>query len=255
MKLYGLIGFPLSHSFSKRYFTEKFQKENITDCQFELFEIPKAELLLEIIKKYPSLRGVTVTIPHKKAVIPLLQSLDESAQKVGAVNVIKILPNKSLRGYNSDYYGFKESLQKYLRPDIKQALILGTGGASLAVRAALADLGLEYIFVSRNPENIQDESISDFCISYKDLTEEIIQAYPLIINCSPVGTYPNIHDCPNIPYEFLSRHHILYDLVYNPENTLFMQKGQQQGATTLNGLEMLYKQAEKAWQIWNEDNL
>jgi len=253
MKLYGLIGFPLSHSFSKKYFTAKFEKENITDCKFELFEIPKAEQLVDLVKQNPDVKGVTVTIPHKKAVIPLLDSLDESARKVGAVNVIKVMNNGKLRGYNSDYYGFKTSLQKFIDKTVNQALILGTGGASLAVKAALDDMQIDTVFVSRQPDKIEDPSIAENCISYDDLTNEIIEAYSLIINCTPKGTYPNLNECPEIPYHYLTNKHFLYDLVYNPENTLFMQKGAAKGAKVMNGLEMLYGQAEKAWEIWNND--
>jgi shikimate dehydrogenase len=244
MKLYGLIGYPLTHSFSKKYFTEKFQKENIADTRYELFEMADAKEVLELVKAQPQLRGLNVTIPHKEAVLPLLDAIDPAAEAIGAVNVIRVKDGK-LTGYNSDYYGFLESLRRFLgeATDVK-ALILGTGGAAKAVKAALHELTIPYKVVSRREENNQ--------LTYTALNENILQEYRLIVNTSPLGMYPNTEACPDIPYQYLTSRHFLYDLVYNPEETLFMKKGQQQGAKVINGLEMLHLQAEKAWEIWNK---
>lgn len=247
MTLFGLIGYPLTHSFSKRYFTEKFEREGIADCRYELFELPDIQELLNILTQNPTLKGLNVTIPHKLAVMPFLEALDASAQKVGAVNVIKIQPDGSLKGYNSDYYGFKQSIESWLPAEAMQnlnALLLGDGGATKAVKAALTDLGIVYQTVSRQAVNGK--------LAYADLNEEIMATHHLIINCSPVGTYPQVNACPDIPYQLLTPNHFLYDLVYNPDETLFMQKGVFQGATIHNGLRMLELQAEKAWEIWNQ---
>ena len=246
-KLFGLIGFPLTHSFSKKYFTEKFQKEQILDHAYELFEIKTAEEILDILEKNPNIQGLNVTIPHKQAVIPLLDSMDEAAAKIGAVNVIKIMPDGSKRGYNSDYFGFKQSLiswPTFGNGELK-ALILGNGGAAKAVRVALQDLGIEYTTVSRTKAENQ--------LGYEDLNEAIIKSNRLIINTSPIGMHPNIADCPAIPYQFLDHTHLLYDLVYNPLQTEFMRRGLAQNAAVMNGLPMLHLQAEKAWEIWNND--
>lgn len=244
-KVFGLIGFPLSHSFSKKYFTEKFEKEQIQNCSYELYPIEKAENFLEIFKSNKNLFGLNVTIPHKQAVIPFLDKLDPaSAGRIGAVNVIKKEKDGTLTGYNSDYYGFKKSLEEFLNHTSPQnALILGTGGAGKAVETALTDLSIQFTYVSRTAKN------NSLC--YEDLTEELIHKNTLIINASPVGTYPNTKDSPNIPYQYLTSNHFLYDLVYNPETTEFMKKGQEYGAKTTNGLQMLILQAEKAWEIWN----
>ncbi len=244
MNLYGLIGFPLTHSFSKKYFTEKFQNENIRDSKYELFEIKEVKELLEVIKKNPDLKGVNVTIPHKEKVIQYLDEIDPAAKEIGAVNVVKIIDGK-LKGYNSDYYGFLLSLEKLIgESTTTKALILGTGGAAKAVKAALKELNISYRFVSRKKEG------DDFL--YEELNEAIISEYKLIINTSPIGMYPNIDGYPEIPYQYLTPHHFLFDLVYNPEETTFMKKGLEKGAKTKNGLEMLHLQAEKAWEIWNE---
>ena len=247
MTLFGLIGYPLTHSFSKRYFTEKFEREGIANCQYELLELPDIQEFPNVLAQNPTLKGLNVTIPHKLAVMPFLQSLDASAQKVGAVNVIKIQPDGLLKGYNSDYYGFKQSIENWLPAEAIQnlrALLLGDGGATKAVKAALTDLGVAYQTVSRQAV--------DGKLTYADLSEEIMATHHLVINCSPVGTYPQVNTCPDIPYQLLTPNHFLYDLVYNPDETLFMQKGALQGAATHNGLRMLELQAEKAWEIWNQ---
>ncbi|RFS16321.1 shikimate dehydrogenase [Emticicia sp. C21] len=244
MNIYGLIGYPLGHSFSKKYFTEKFAQMGIADNNaYELFELPDIQAFPQLIESRPNLKGLNVTIPHKQAVMPFLDGLDASAEKVGAVNVIKIGEGGKLIGYNSDYYGFKTSLEEFIPADAAlKALILGNGGAAKAVIAALSDLSIPYKIVSRTK--------SADALGYEDLTTEIGN-YQLIINSSPVGTYPKADICPDIPYEQLTSNHYLYDLVYNPVQTLFLQKGEVQGAKTHNGLKMLHLQAEKAWEIWN----
>lgn len=245
MRLFGLIGYPLSHSFSKRYFTEKFQKENILDARFENFEIPSIQDFPSIIRNNPAVKGLNVTIPYKQEVIPFLTRLDKSAEFVGAVNVIKPLATGELIGYNSDYYGFMESLRRFLPSDFSgmKALILGTGGAAKAVEGALKTLAIPYKYVSRTAK--------DSVLYYEQLDGAILSEYQLVINTSPLGMYPKIEACPDIPYEMLTSGHYLFDLVYNPEETLFMKKGLEKGAMAKNGLEMLYLQAEKAWEIWN----
>ena len=246
-KVFGLLGFPLGHSFSKKYFTEKFEKLGISEAHiYELFELSDIHQFPEFLKNQTNLAGLNVTIPYKQAVMPFLDGLDVSAKKVGAVNVIKISPHGKLIGYNSDYYGFKTSLENFVSKDSFKdinALILGNGGAGKAVVAALKDLGIDYKTVSRTKSNEN--------ISYDEVSL-LIADYQLIINCSPVGTYPKSDQCPAIPYKLLTPNHYLYDLVYNPLETLFLQKGKAQGAKTHNGLLMLHLQAEKAWEIWNQ---
>jgi shikimate dehydrogenase len=244
---YGLIGYPLTHSFSQRYFTEKFARENIPNSRYDLFSLPDIATLPDVLA-LPGLRGLNVTIPHKLAVLPFLDRLDASAQKVGAVNVIKLNADGSRTGYNSDYYGFLQSLQNWLAdaaltafPGRLQALVLGTGGAAKAVMAALVDLGIPFRQVSRQPAEGQ--------FTYADLPG-IISDYQLIVNCSPVGTFPDVGAAPDLPYALLTDNHFLYDLVYNPAETRFMALGRAQGAAVMNGLQMLELQAEKAWQIW-----
>ncbi len=246
MNTYGLIGHPLTHSFSQRYFTDKFDREGITDSRYELFDMPDVATALPDLLQRPNLRGLNVTIPHKQAVLPYLDRVDASAEKVGAVNVIKVEADGTRTGYNSDYYGFRQSLEEWLialnrtTTDL-QALILGTGGASKAVIAALSDLGIPYKAVSRTK--------TPNTLAYDELPA-VIDQYALLINCSPVGTYPNVAEAPALPYEQLTNRHLLYDLVYNPAETRFMQLGQERGAATMNGYQMLVLQAEKAWAIW-----
>jgi shikimate dehydrogenase len=246
MTRYGLIGFPLTHSFSQRYFTEKFNREGIADSQYDLFDMADVTASLPELLQMPGLRGLNVTIPHKQAVFPFLNRLDASAEKVGAVNVIKLEADGSRTGYNSDYYGFRQSLEDWLlalnRPVAGlQALVLGTGGASKAVLAALQDLKITYQIVSRTKTNTT--------ITYEEVGG-FINSHHLIINCSPVGTYPHVNEAPALPYGQLTDQHLLYDLVYNPAETLFMKRGLEQGAAVHNGLRMLELQAEKAWAIW-----
>ena len=246
--LYGLIGYPLTHSFSRKYFTGKFRNEHISGADYLLFEIREAGDFPSLFRKYPDLQGLNVTIPHKKAVIPLLDSVDEGARRVGAVNVIKKEKDGSLKGYNSDYTGFRRSLENWLGTDKTGAgaLVLGTGGAASAVSVALEDLGLNYLMVSRNKKN-------DW-LTYSDLAKNpvILQEHLLVINTTPAGTYPGVNECPDLPYENIGENHFLFDLVYNPEETLFMKKGLARGAKVKNGYEMLVLQAERAWEIWNQ---
>ncbi len=251
MNLYGLIGYPLTHSYSKKYFTEKFERESIENSRYELFEMASVEELPSVLKGQSGLRGLNVTIPHKQAVIPFLDKLDtRSAERIGAVNTIKVYPDGTTEGFNTDYYGFKESLVEWLDghqmlPDTLQALVLGNGGASKAVIAALDDLGVGYSLVSRKG--------GEGVLTYEDLSEEVISTHLLVINTTPLGMYPNIDQSPDLPYEKLTGNHFLYDLVYNPEETLFLKKGLLKGAAVHNGLRMLILQAEKAWSIWNQE--
>lgn len=243
MKQFGLIGFPLSHSFSKAYFTEKFQNLGLSDYQYGLYELPDIAGFPELLKANPNLQGLNVTIPHKESVMPYLDEIDADAQAIGAVNVIRIQNGKTT-GYNSDYAGFRNSLLHFLdgaKP--AEALILGTGGASKAVCRCLLDLGIEYTFVSRTAAPGQ--------LSYAQLhTQEIVAQTPLIINSTPLGMYPNVDSCPDLPYAQIGSDHFLFDLIYNPRETLFMKKGKERGAQTMDGLEMLIGQAERAWEIW-----
>lgn len=247
MKTYGLIGYPLKHSFSYRFFGEKFSKEKI-DAQYLNFEIAHIERLTDIIKEYTKLQGLNVTIPYKEQVISFLDELDPTAAAIGAINVIKITRDGEkiyLKGFNSDYIGFRNSISPLIIPEIhRKALILGTGGASKAVEYGLNDLGLETQYVSRSPK----EGI----ITYNELSQEIIEEHTVIVNASPVGTFPNIEEYPDIPYQFISKNHLLYDLVYNPPITKFLDLGKRQGARIKNGEEMLELQAIAAWHIWNE---
>lgn len=243
MRIYGLIGKVLSYSFSKQYFEAKYQKENITNCSYDLFELTSISEFSELIKKIgEDFGGLNVTIPYKKEVIPYLDEVDPVAQKIGAVNVIK-KENEKLVGYNSDYFGFKKSLVEWLETQDLKALILGTGGASDSVSAVLTDLGIKYKYVSR--------SSNDNRMTYLDLNENIIIDHKLIINTTPLGTFPNVEEKPDIPYPWLTKDHYLFDLVYNPSESAFLSAGKSQGAKIKNGLEMLENQAEEAWRIWN----
>lgn len=248
MRSFGLIGYPLSHSFSMKYFAKKFSKEHIEDCKYEAFEIKEVHDFKKLLLNHPQLEGLNVTIPYKEKIIPYLDKLDGSAKKVGAVNVIKIDPNGYKTGYNSDYFGFRQSLEKWLGTNISKvsALILGTGGASKAVKAVCEDCNIHHQLVSREPGKGD--------LTYFDLNNDhdIFTSYKLIVNTTPMGMFPRINEAPNLPYEYLDNSHYLYDLIYNPETTLFMKKGSENGAGTKNGLEMLIMQAEKSWEIWNK---
>ena len=242
---YGLIGKTLKHSFSQNYFTEKFKKENIKGITYDLFELPQIQEVARLFE-IKNLKGFNITIPYKEEILPYLQKLDHSAHKIGAVNVVKINPDGSRTGYNSDYYGFKTSLKNWVNTSqINGALILGTGGASKAIKAALVDLSIDFKTISRSKENGH--------FTYQDLNSSphIIGNHQLIINCTPLGTFPDVMPKPAIPYHLLTSGHYLYDLVYNPEETSFMKEGLIHGAKVKNGLEMLILQAEKSWEIWN----
>ncbi|WP_339901931.1 shikimate dehydrogenase [uncultured Cyclobacterium sp.] len=248
MKKYGLIGYPLTHSFSKKYFSDKFDREGTTDCRYDLYEIPSIQDLPEIISSQEGLIGLNVTIPYKEQVIPFLDNLEPACKAIGAVNCIK-LTEKGLIGYNTDYYGFKTSLTNWLGQEKLQALVLGTGGASKAVCQALKDLEIPYLKVSRNPDASTKNTIS-----YKDImaSPDLLQEYPLIINSTPLGTYPNTSAMPDLPVDQLTANNWYYDLVYNPTETAMMKAAAKMGAKTKNGIEMLHLQAEAAWDIWNK---
>jgi shikimate dehydrogenase len=247
MRLYGLIGFPLSHSFSARYFEDKFARERITDCGYRLFPLEDISGIRKLILDHRELHGFNVTIPHKIAILPFLDTVSDEAAAVGAVNCVKIERNGSvstLTGYNTDVYGFRESLLPFLKPYHRKALVLGTGGAAKAACYVLEELGIDYTLVSRSGQ-MPDS------LSYPQLTENMLRENLLIVNTTPLGMYPDLDRCPEIPYSFLTNQHLLFDLVYNPAETTFLKRGREAGTATLNGLKMLELQAEKSWEIWN----
>ena len=247
MRHFGLIGFPLSHSFSQKYFTDKFHREGIKNAEYNLFEIKDINSLNELLDSNPNLLGLNVTIPYKEGVIDYLDDHDFIAKKVGAVNVVKIEKSGLRTGYNSDYYGFRTSLEKWMGSDLAKVkgFVLGTGGASKAVRVVLDDCNIEYKTVSRD--------IQRGDLTYFDLFDnsDLIMEHRLVINTTPLGMHPRINEAPNLPYEVFDKNFYLYDLIYNPEKTLFLEKGNIAGAQIKNGLEMLVLQAEKSWDIWN----
>ncbi len=247
MKRFGLIGFPLTHSFSKKYYDAKMAKERITDIDYQLLSIPSIDEFPGLLRRDPCLMGVNVTIPYKVAVMDYVDYLSPEAQAIGAVNCIRIERPKRgepvLTGYNTDVYGFMESLKPLLKPIHRKALVLGNGGAAKAVTYALTQLGISYAIVSRTPGAGQ--------YAYKQLNASILSDHLLIINTTPLGTYPAVTNCPDIPYALVGDGHLLYDLVYNPEETEFLRRGKANGATIKNGLEMLERQAERNWEIWN----
>ena len=246
MKTYGLIGYPLGHSFSARYFADKFTQEQIVDCQYLNFPIESIDRLPEMLEQEKNLRGFNVTIPYKQAVFAYLDDLSDEARAIGAVNCVKIGPN-GLKGFNTDAYGFSRSLLNLIGDRRPQALVLGTGGASKAVCYVLTQLGISHRLVSRQSGSNR--------LSYAEVTSELIHQTHLIINATPLGTFPNVKDCPDIPYQALGPDHFLFDLVYNPAVTEFLKRGTDQGAHTQNGYDMLIGQAEKAWEIWNSPSL
>lgn len=245
MRKFGIIGYPLGHSFSPGYFNEKFQTENI-DAVYERHEIPSIEEFPEVISANPELRGLNVTIPYKEKVMEYLDSVSPEARAIGAVNVIKV-ENKGkksvLKGYNSDVIGFSRSIRPFIEPHHKKALVLGTGGASKAVLYALKEMGLETLLVSRYEKANT--------IRYEQITPALVAEYEVIVNCTPCGMAPHFDECPSLPYEALTEKNLLFDLIYNPDETLFLRKGREHGAITKNGLEMLLLQAEAGWEIWN----
>ncbi len=242
MITYGLVGFPLGHSFSKRYFENKFQQEGV-EAKFLNFEMQDIAEFPQMLEQNPNLRGLSVTIPHKEKIIPFLDEIDSSAKAIGAVNSVKITGEGKTIGYNTDYYGFGKSLDAFLPEAEYKALILGSGGASKAVAYALNLRNIPYQIVSR--------TAGERRCSYAELNAEIVKEYHLIINTTPLGTFPNNETFPDIPYHFLTSEHFLFDLVYNPEETTFMSKGKQHGANVKNGYEMLVYQAERSWELWN----
>jgi shikimate dehydrogenase len=241
MQRYGLIGFPLKNSFSANYFNQKFAEQG-HDAVYQNFAIEGIEAFPDLITNYPDLNGLNVTIPYKQLVIPFLNHLDVVAQKVGAVNTIKFTQNE-LVGYNTDVFGFEKSILPLLKPWHQSALVLGTGGASKAVLYVLNKLGIKYTQVSRNPEA---------GLLYEELDKSFMRSHQIIINCTPLGMFPAVEDCPPIPYHYITNLHLVYDLIYLPAETLFLKQARGNGAITKNGLQMLELQAEKAWQIWNE---
>lgn len=246
MRLYGLIGRPLTHSFSKKYFTEKFEKLGITDARYELFPLDSLDELKPLLAAHPDLRGLNVTIPFKQAVLPLLDELDETAAAVGAVNTISI--GQTLKGYNTDVYGFRQSIKPFLTSQHERALILGTGGASKAVFHVLRTIGIDCAFVTRNKSAVPEGQLA---FTYEEVNTHVVDAFRLIVNTTPLGMFPSVESCAALPYVALGSEHLLYDLVYNPAETEFMKRGKAHGARVMNGLDMLQLQAEKAWEIWN----
>ncbi len=242
---FGLIGKNISHSFSQGYFLEKFKNLKLENHKYRNYDLPEiSEFPFITYHREEEFGGFNVTIPYKQSIIKYLSKLDADAQEIGAVNTIKVTDDNELIGFNTDIYGFESSLKPLLKLHHKNALILGTGGASKAIAFVLSKLNIDFQFVSRNP-------ISEDILSYNSLSKTTIEEHQLIINCTPLGTYPNIQDCPDAPYEFLTDTHFLYDLIYNPSETKFLKLGKQQGAIIKNGLEMLELQAEKSWEIWN----
>ena len=257
-KVYGIIGFPLSHSFSNRYFSSKFEKDNVPDSTHKVFPLKDISAFMPLIQQEENLLGLNVTIPYKETVIPYLDELDETAKAVGAVNTIKVIhqdqetKKTKLIGYNTDVFGFGNALKPFLKNNHQRALILGTGGAAKAVAYVLKQLGIDYFFVSRQKDNPSLPKNSTV-FTYEELNHPHFSSCHLIVNCSPAGMSPNINQFPAIPYEFITPEHLLFDLIYNPDETIFLRKGKEKGALTQNGLTMLYLQAEESWRIWNKE--
>ena len=243
MSNFGLIGKNISYSFSKTYFSGKFENDGL-DYSYENFDISDISEFPKLLQKFPELLGFNVTIPYKESIIPYLDELDAVAKEIGAVNTIKIESSGRLKGYNTDYYGFQKSIEPFIKPHHKKALILGTGGASKGVAYGLKNLNIPFDFVSR-----QRNDKAKFI--YSELTESLIESYQIIINCTPIGTYPNVNECPDIPYDALTKEHLLYDLIYNPIQSKFLICGELTGASTTNGFRMLELQADKSWDIWS----
>lgn len=242
MTIFGLIGQNIDYSFSRKYFLEKFKNEN-RNCDYINFDLDKIEDFNTIFETTKKIGGLNVTIPYKESIIPYLDELEADATSIGAVNTIKIKNGKRI-GYNTDHFGFRESIKPHLSAEHKTALILGTGGASKAVSFALKKLDISVQLVSRNSKLKKN-------LNYLSLTPEVIENNLIIVNCTPIGTFPNIDQAPKIPYQGIKKNHLLYDLIYNPNETQFLKLGKQAGAKTLNGLEMLELQAEKSWEVWN----
>ena len=239
---FGLVGKNISYSFSKGYFIQKFKDLGLDHHFYENFDLTSIDDFQNLINQNKNLKGLNVTIPYKEVVIPYMDKLNPKAEKIGAVNTIKFT-KKGLKGFNTDIYGFKNSIIPFLNKHHKKALILGTGGASKAVAFVFDEMGIKFKFVSRNPKKSQ--------LGYTDLNEKLFKNYTIIVNCTPQGTFPNIADKPDIPYHFITNKHLLFDLIYNPEKTTFLMEGEVRGAKIVNGREMLEKQADRAWEIWN----
>ncbi|WEK35414.1 MAG: shikimate dehydrogenase [Candidatus Pseudobacter hemicellulosilyticus] len=246
MRRFGLIGYPLSHSFSQRYFTEKFHQEQITGCVYENFPLQQISELTAVLAQQSGLNGLNVTIPYKEQVLSFLHHRNEVVQEIGACNCIRIR-NGELTGFNTDVIGFEQSLLQYLQPAHRKALVLGTGGAAKAIHYVLRKHGIEFLEVSRTPAPGNNRQLS-----YEQVTELIVKEYTLIVNTTPLGMYPNVDNAPELPYAALTPAHYLFDLVYNPAMTLFLQRGADRGAAVKNGMDMLVIQAEESWRIWNE---
>lgn len=249
MRQFGLAGNPLSHSYSAGYFSNKFIKEHINDVIYRNFQVNSCEAILDLFKQHTNLEGLNITIPYKVQIIQHLDLTDDVALKIGAINTVKKIKKNDgylLKGYNTDVYGFSQSIKPHLSIQHERALILGCGGASKAVFHVLNNIGIQCLFVSRSKR-------ANNIIGYNELNEHVLHSHKLVVNTTPAGMFPEINNCPGINYEHLSAHHLVYDLVYNPAETLFIHKAKQMGAVTLNGIEMLHLQAEKAWEIWNND--
>lgn len=248
MKTFGLIGYRLGYSFSKKFFTEKFEKEGLNEHEYVNFELDSIEEFPGIFEKNPNISGLNCTIPYKQQIMKFMDQIDAEAAEVGAVNTVKVIRDNGtlkLVGYNSDVYGFENSLKPMLSDKHKKALILGTGGASKAIKYILTKLGIEYVSASIEEQLFEKE------IRYSNIDEKMIREHLIIINATPLGTFPNVDNCADIPYQFITAEHVMFDLVYNPEETLFMKKGKEKGASVKNGLEMLHLQAIRSWEIWN----
>ena len=240
---FGLVGKDISYSFSRGYFTKKFSDLGLNTYSYENFDFQAIEEITDVLKNNTDIKGMNVTIPYKQEVMPFLSELDQEAEKIGAVNTIQFTEN-GLKGFNTDAYGFKNAMAPFLKPHHKKALILGTGGASKAVAYVLGELGISYVFVSRRA--------GDNKITYNQVTEDILKEHTILVNCTPLGTHPNIEERPSLPYEYLSDQHFLFDLIYNPEKSAFLTAGEAKGAQISNGLRMLELQADRSWQIWQE---
>jgi shikimate dehydrogenase len=246
MRIFGLIGKSLSHSFSPTYFKNKFDREQIIDAQYELYPLENIEEISALKNAQANLCGLNVTIPYKESIIPFLDEISEQAKAIGAVNTIACLADGRWKGYNTDAFGFEKAIQTFVDLKTRKALVLGTGGASKAVQYILQKNAVPFYLLSRTPKIKQNE------IAYEELNQAILEDHTLIINCTPLGTFPNVNDCPNIPFEFIGAKHFVFDLVYNPEETLLMKKAKAAGAASANGSSMLENQAEASWEIWNK---
>ena len=246
MRIFGLIGKSLSHSFSPTYFKNKFDREQIIDAQYELYPLENIEEISALKNAQANLCGLNVTIPYKESIIPFLDEISEQAKAIGAVNTIACLADGRWKGYNTDAFGFEKAIQTFVDLKTRKALVLGTGGASKAVQYILAKYEVPFYLLSRTPKKDSKE------IAYEELNQAILEDHTLIINCTPLGTFPNVNDCPNIPFEFIGAKHFVFDLVYNPEETLLMKKAKVAGAASANGSSMLENQAEGSWEIWNK---